>query len=65
MKTQAIKHYAQWVALDDVCAIYMGRIKETQSKLYAYLTENLTLTEAQQNVHELAKVLGKELEMEH
>ena len=64
-KTQAIKHHAQWVALDDVCAIYMGRIKETQSELYAYLTENLTLTEAQQKVHELAKVFGKELEMEH
>ena len=32
-KTQAINHYAQWVALDNVCTIYMGRIQETENNL--------------------------------
>ena len=63
-KTQAIKYYAQWVALDDVCAIYMGRIRETQKDLYSYLTENPTLQQARMKVRELAEVFGKELEME-
>ena len=63
-KTQAIKYYAKWVALDGVCATYMGRIKETQSNLYAYLTENLTLDEARIKVRDLAAVFGKELEDE-
>ena len=29
-KTQAITSYAQWVALDDVCAAFMDKIKETR-----------------------------------
>ena len=63
-KTQAIKYYAQWVALDDVCAIYMGRIRETQKDLYSYLTENPTLQDARKKVRKLAEVFGEELEME-
>ena len=63
-KKQAITYYAQWVALDDVCAIYMERIKETQANLYAYLEENLTLDQARRKVPELAKAFSKELEME-
>ena len=63
-KTQAINYYAQWVALDDVCTIYMGRIQETQKDLYGYLTENPTLKEARKKVRELAITFGKELEME-
>ena len=49
-KRQAIKYSAQWVALNDVCTIYMAKIKETLKTLYSYLTENPTLTEARANV---------------
>ena len=63
-KTQAIKYYAQWVALDDVCAVYMKKIQETQKDLYSYLTENATLSEARKNVRELAITFGAELAME-
>ena len=63
-KTQAIKYYAQWVALDDVCGTYMGKIQETQSDLYRYLTENPTLEEARKNVRDLASTVRKELEKE-
>ena len=63
-KTQAIMYYAQWVALDDVCAVYMGRIQETQKDLYGYLTENPTLDDARRNVRDLAITFGAELELE-
>ena len=36
---EAIGYYAEWVALDDVCGIYMEKIKETKKELYDYLTE--------------------------
>ena len=63
-KKQAVEYYAQWVALDDVCAVYMRRIQETQKELYGYLQENPTLSEARRNVRTLAITFGKELEME-
>ena len=63
-KIQAVQYYAKWVALDGVCAIYMGKIKETQGGLYAYLEENLTLEQARRKVPELAKAFSKELAME-
>ena len=64
-KTQAIKYYAQWVALDDVCAIYMAQIKETQKTLYSYLTENPTLNEARANVRQLAIQFSDDLKKAH
>lgn len=63
-KVQAVQYYAKWVALDGVCAIYMGKIKETQRGLYAYLEENLTLEQARRKVPELAEAFKKELAME-
>ena len=63
-KNQAVEYYAQWVALDDVCAVYMRRIQETQKELYGYLQENPTLSEARRTVRTLAITFGKELEME-
>ena len=63
-KIQAIKYYAQWVALDDVCSVYMGRIQQTQKDLFTYLTENPTLKEARKNVRELAVAFRKDLETE-
>ena len=38
VKKQAITIYAQWVALNDVCASYMAKIKETLITLYSCLT---------------------------
>ena len=64
-KTQAITYYAQWVALDDVCAIYMAKIKETQKTLYSYLTENPTLNEARSNVRQLAIAFSDDLRKAH
>lgn len=64
IKTNAVKYYAQWVALDDVCTVYMGKIQETQKDLYGYLTENPTLSEARENVRELAISFGADLERE-
>ena len=61
-KKQAIQYYSQWVALDDVCGIYMNRIKETQRTLYAYLEENPTTEEARRNVRQLAIAFRKDLE---
>ena len=64
-KTQAITYYAQWVALDDVCAIYLGKIKETQKTLYTYLAENPTLNEARASVRQLAIKFRVDLEKAH
>ena len=64
-KTQAISYYAQWVALDDVCAIYMAKIKETQKTFYSYLTENPTLNEARSNVRQLAIAFSDDLRKAH
>ena len=64
-KTQAIKYYAQWVALDDVCAIYMTKIKQTQKTLYSYLTENPTLSESRANVRQLAIQFSDDLKKAH
>ena len=63
-KKQAVEYYAQWVALDNVCDIFMGRIQETQKDLCDHLQENPTLLEARRNVQKLAIALGEKLEME-
>ena len=63
-KTNAIRYYAQWVALDDVCAVYMKKIQETQKDLYSYLTENPTLSAARKNVRDLAITFGEDLARE-
>ena len=64
-KTQAIRYYAQWVALDDVCTTYMAKIKETQKTLYSYLTENPTLSESRANVRQLAIQFNDDLKKVH
>lgn len=63
-KKNAIEYYAQWVALGNICTVYMGKIKETQRDLYGYLTENPTLDEARRNVRDLAMKFVEELAME-
>ena len=64
-KTQVITYYAQWVALDDVCAIYMAKIKETQKTLYSSLTENPTLSESWANVRQLVIQFSHDLKRAH
>ena len=64
-KTQAIMYYAQWVGLDDVCAFYMARIKETRRTLYSYLTENPTLSESRANVRQLVIQFSDDLKRAH
>ena len=39
---KAIMFYSEWVALSNVCELYMVQIKETQRNLYKYITENPT-----------------------
>ena len=60
-KKQTIEYYGRWVALDDVCSVYMKKIQETQKDLYSYLTENPTTSQARKNVRELAATFAKEL----
>ena len=59
-KHQAVKLYAGWVALDNVCGEYMEVIKETQAELYQYIRENPTYEDAKVNVHQLALTFKKE-----
>ena len=54
-KIQAVKFYAEWVALNRVCKTYVERIKFTQQDLYRYITENPTYEESRQNIKELAQ----------
>ena len=61
-KTQAVRFYAGWVALDHVCGEYMEAIKETQAELYKYIQENPTYEEAKARVGDLALTFMKEIE---
>jgi len=60
-KGKALRYYSKWVALDDVCGVYMDQIKETRKDLYNYLEENPTIEEARKNVRELAASFEKDL----
>ena len=59
---KAVKYYAGWVALDDVCSIYMERIRLTQRELYIYIQEALPPTEARKKVSQLAKCFQVDLQ---
>ena len=63
-KKQAISYYAQWVALDDICGIYLDQIHETQHDLDGYRRGDPTLAEARRIVRELAATFGEELAIE-
>ncbi len=60
-KTQVVRYYSKWVALDDVCGVYMLQIKETRRDLYAYLKENPTIEQAKKNVRQLAETFAADL----
>ena len=54
-KMQAVRFYAGWVALKNVCTEYAEYIKVTQSDLYKYIRESPTDEECRENVHTLAE----------
>lgn len=60
-KGKALRYYSRWVALDDVCGVYMDQIRETRKDLYNYLEENPTIEEARKNVRQLAATFEKDL----
>ena len=62
-KMKAMRYYARWVALGNICGVSYERMKVTQSELYEYLEENLTTEEARRNVRKLAVTFSKELEV--
>ena len=60
-KKKALRYYSKWVALDDVCGVYMEQIKETRQDLYNYLKDNPTIEQAKKNVRELAITFAQDL----
>ena len=60
-KKSAVQYYSKWVALDDVCGVYMLQIRNTRQNLYNYLEENPTIEEAKRNVRQLASEFAKDL----
>ena len=61
-KIQAVRFYAGWVALDNVCGEYMEAIRETQKDLYKYIQENPSYESAKLRVSDLALTFKKEIE---
>ena len=60
-KKSAVQYYSKWVALDDVCGVYMLQIRDTRQDLYNYLEENPTIEQAKKNVRQLASEFAKDL----
>ena len=60
-KKSAVRYYSKWVALDDVCGVYMLQIRNTRQDLYDYLEENPTIEQAKKNVRQLASEFAKDL----
>ena len=54
-KVKAVTYYAKWVALHGMCHEYMGHIRNTQGKLYKYISENPTRNESRDSLPELVK----------
>ena len=60
-KKSAVQYFSKWVALDDVCGVYMLQIRDTRQDLYNYLEENPTIEQAKKNVRQLATEFAKDL----
>ena len=54
-KTEAIRFYAGWVALESMCAEYMEQIKPTQEGMHQYLLENPTYEDSPQSTVKLTR----------
>ena len=57
-KVKAVQYYSKWVALDDVCEVYMLQIKDTRRDLYSYLEDNPTIEQAKKNLRQLAETFA-------
>ena len=60
-KAQAIRFYAGWVVLNDVCMEYGQQIKVTREELYQFLRESPTYEECHRDVHKLAEAFLNDL----
>ena len=60
-KAQAIRFYAGWVVLNDVCMEYCEQIKVTQKELYEFLRESPTYEECRRNIQKLAETFLSDL----
>ena len=60
-KQKAVQYYSKWVALDDVCGVYILQIRDTRQDLYNYLEENPTIEQAKKNVRQLATEFANDL----
>jgi len=60
-KKKALRYYSRWVALDDVCGVYMLHVKKTREELYNYLKDNPTIEQARNNVRTLAAAFERDL----
>lgn len=63
-KQQAVRFYAGWVALENVCDEYVLSIREAQRELYQYITENPSYEEAGKKIHTVAQEFSKRLDEE-
>ena len=63
-KVKAVQYYSKWVALDDVCEVYIIQIKDTRRDLFSYLEENQTIEQAKKNVRQLADTFAADLKKE-
>ena len=61
-KRGAMTFFAQWVALQSVCATYSQQIKPIQEQLYRSIAENPTFKESRDNIEAIAADLLRELE---
>ena len=64
-KEKAVQYYSKWVALDDVCGVYMLQIRNTRQDLHNYLQENPTIEQAKKNVRQLATKFAEDLKQAH
>lgn len=54
-KVKAVNYCAKWVALHCICSDYVAHIRNTQSNLSGYITENPSLEEARGQIKGLIK----------
>ncbi len=63
-KIQAIKFYAQWVAVGGVCSVYTKQIKETQEDLNRCISENPTWEQSRENFKQLTSKFLSDLQQD-
>ena len=64
-KKNALQFFAQWVALQGVCAEYSKKVKVIQEQLYKSIQENPTIEESRACIKAIAADLLKDIEKAH